>query len=109
MGQRIYPKIGEQLYLRQVRGGGCIEAVKRPYTVIDIRNNRVIIQKAKCIFDPKDNYFNSLPIAIKPSMDGEVLALSWSPKNNHWFCDPYSTGYRQVAFFGKYEYFPYLD
>lgn len=107
---KTYPSIGAKLYLHQRTGSYYVDLVKRPYTVIDIKSNKVTIQAAKCILDPNDNYYDSLPIEIKADPNGEILELHWAPKKACWQIDKFKTGYPEIAVFTEsYEYYPYLD
>lgn len=112
--EKVYPKVGDGLYLSQ-RGKsyGLITSVKRPYTVISVSDNEIIIQEDKCIFDPNDNYFDSMPIRIEPCSEGKKVVLHWSDTihGGCWWAYKDSTGkdYPMVAFFNGRQYFPYLD
>lgn len=106
--QKFYPEVGTPLYLSQRTGDYYVDLVKVPYTVVGINRGRIIIQSANCIF-PKNSHFNTLPSYIIPDDEGEILELSWSRKKGMWQNDKYQTGYPYYAYFGKYEYYPYLN
>lgn len=123
---KVYPNIGDKLYLKQVNSSYYCNLVKRPYTVVKIEGGHVYVQACKLIapvYHCSDHPHNSQPelegkrvffydtVAEKIEEDpnGEIEKLSWSPKKQRWQVDRYKTGYPEVAFFGKWEHFPYLD
>lgn len=108
MAAKFFPKIGDELYLQPNTGDYWADAVKRPYTVIDVRSNVVVVQACTCIFNGPQ-FFDSLPEKIIPNENGLVLELHWAPKKQVWQIDRFKTGYPDIAHFGKYEYFPYLN
>lgn len=103
-----YPEIGTQLYLQQETGNYYVDMVKWPYTVIDVRNGKVIIQSAKLNF-PTPSYYDTLPDSIEEDKEGDILELTYSRKKKMWQIDRYKTGYPSYAYFGKWEYTPYLN
>ena len=105
---RIYPNIGDKLYLQQRTGNYYVDLCKNPYTVIGIEKGQVIIQEAQLIFNGP-RYYDTVADEIKPDPNGEILKLNWSPKKQCWLIDRYGTGYPQYAYFGTYEHQPYLD
>ena len=46
---------------------------------------------------------------IEEDPEGEVLELSWAPKKGVWQIDKYHTGYPEFAFFGEWDFKPYLN
>ena len=82
--------------------------VKSPYTVIGIEKGQVVIQSCKLIFNGP-RYYDTLADEIVEDKEGEVLKLNWSEKKQRWQIDKYKTGYPQFAFFGTWEYQPYLN
>lgn len=106
--EKIYPKIGDQLYLSQRTGNMWVDEVKNPYTVIDVTPSKVKIQACELIFDGP-RYYDSLPSQIRENTHGEILELNWAPKKKRWQVDKYKTGFPYIAYFGKWEYAPYLN
>lgn len=118
-----YPKVGDELYLQQTTVLGYAGDVKTPYTVVKVLPRKVVIQSCKYIWpvyhsingDRADlegqrvQFFDTLPEKILPDTDGDILILTWSTKYQRWQIDKYGTGYPSYAYFGKYEYWPYLD
>ena len=105
---KFYPEIGTPLYLSQKTGRYYVDIVKTPYTVIGTNHGKVQIQECKLIFTGP-RYYDTLPDDIKPDPNGEILELSWAPKNERWQIDKYKTGYPSIAYFGEAKYQPYLD
>lgn len=123
---KTYPEIGTPLYLHQRTGDDWVDRCKYPYTVIGHKNGKIQIQSCTLIapiYHCEDNplanrpelegqrvfFYNTVAESIEPNPDGEVLELSWAPKKRRWQVDTYKTGYPQIANFGKYEHFPYLN
>lgn len=129
MSEKFYPEVGTPLYLKQINSSYYCNMVKRPYTVIDVKPNKILIQSAEIIYpvfhyDPefmsdyykqfdgkRIGFFDTLDEFIIEDKTGIIEELHWSAKKDGWFkadngrIDTYSP----KAFFGKYEYFPYLD
>ena len=106
---KVYPKIGEKLYLSQRTGDYYVDMVKTPYTVVGFFMGKVLVQEAECIF-PKPRYYDTLPLEIKANPQGNIIALNWSPKHKTWQYNTIShAGYPEYAHFGNWEYFPYLN
>lgn len=106
-------KVGMGLFLRQEgRSYGCCAEVKSPYTVIAVQDDEILIQAYKMEWN-NGHYYNSMPSAILPDPEGEIVALHYSNKisGGAWWAYKRSTGrdYPLVAHFGKAEYYPYLD
>lgn len=123
---RIYPKVGEKLYLYQRTGNYYVDMVKTPYTVIGTNRGKVQIQSCKliapvyhCVGNPyldrpdlegqRVFFYDTVAESIEPDPKGEILELNWSPKHQTWQIDRYNTGYPEYAKFGSYEHQPYLD
>ena len=104
------PPVGTRLYLSQRTGNPWVDMVKKPYTVVRIINDKkIVIQEAKCEF-PTPRYYDSLPINIKEDEDGDILELNWAPKKHKWQYKSFpSDSYPYYAYFGRWEYQPYLD
>lgn len=107
MNRIIYP-VGTQLFLSQRTGDMCIDLIKIPYTVIGDKGGKLIIQSAKCNF-PEECYFDTLPLSIEEDKDGDVVELTWHPKKKMWGTTGGDEDYPYYAYFGKYEYFPYVN
>ena len=124
--KKFYPEAGTQLYLQQKTGNCYIDMVKTPYTVIGARRGKVLIQSCKliapvyhCVGDPyldrpdlegqRVFFYDTVAESIEPDPNGDVLELNWSPKYGRWQIDRYKTGYPEIAHFGKYEHYPYID
>lgn len=105
---KVFPKVGDKLYLQQHTGNQFVDAVKRPYTVIAVTPTFIQIQACKLIFN-KPQHYDTLPDRIEADTNGEVLKLYWAPSKGKWQIDKYKSGYPQYAHFGRWEYFPYLD
>lgn len=108
MNEKYYPQIGDHLYLSQRTGNQYVDMVKRPYTVISVSKSKITIQSAKLIFNGPQ-YYDTLPDDIVEDKEGEILILNWAPKRGRWQNDEYKTGYPSIAYFGRWEYFPYLN
>ena len=124
--EKFYPEVGTPLFLYQRTGSYYVDSVKRPYTVIGIKNGKVQIQGCKYIWpiyhcegnpylDRPDLegqrvcFYDTIPEKIEPDEHGEILELTWAPKKGMWQIDQFKTGYPEYAKFGSYEYYPYLD
>lgn len=105
---KVFPKVGDKLYLSQRTGNAWVDMVRRPYTVVGITKSKVIIQECKLVFNGV-RYYDTLPDEILEDKNGEILELNWAPKKERWQIDKYHTGYPEIAFFGYWDYQPYLD
>lgn len=106
--RRYYPEVGTPLYLQSRCGDSWVDRVKTPYTVIQVTKRNIFIQSCNLVFKG-DRYYDTLPDEILPDSEGEILRLSWAPSKGVWQIDKYHTGYPEYAYFGKYEYAPYLN
>ena len=106
--EKVIPEVGTKLYLSQRTGDYWVDMVKRPYTVVGYRGGKLLIQEAKCNF-PNPCYYDTLPISIEEDREGEILELRWAPKKGRWQIDKYHTGYPEIAFFGRWQFQPYLN
>ena len=106
--QKVYPNIGDQLYLRQFTGNGWVDMVKRPYTVIEVGPSKVVVQECKLIFNGP-RYFDTVADDIIPDPNGRVEELTWHPKRGLWGTKGRESDYPEYAIFGNYEHQPYLD
>lgn len=124
--EKFYPEVGTHLFLSQRTGNYYVDMVKRPYTVIGVNKNHVIIQECKLIapiyhctgnpcYDRPDLegqrvfFYNTVAESIEEDKEGRILSLNWAPKKGHWQIDEFHTGYPQIATFGKWVHFPYLN
>lgn len=108
MEQKL-PKVGDQLFLSQITGDDYVDMVKIPYTVIAVNNKCITIQSAKCIF-PEKRHYDTLALDIIEDKEGVIKKLYFSKNKNRWQHKCYKGDtYPYYAFFGKYEYFPYLN
>ena len=106
--EKFYPQVGDKLYLSQRTGNCWVDMVKTPYTVIAVDKNHVTIQECELIFSGP-RYYDTLADDIKEDPHGEILVLNWAPKRGCWQIDKYKTGYPDIAYFGRWEFQPYLD
>lgn len=104
---KYVPKVGDRLYTYTPCNSYYVNAVKKPWTVIEVRGNVCIVQAAECIFEPPV-YYDTLPVSIVADPSGRTMKLRWSEKYQRWQESP-NQGYPRVAVFGEYEYYPYLD
>ena len=124
--EKFIPEIGTPLYLHQRTGDYYVDMVKRPYTVIGYYKGKLRIQECKltppvyhCVGNPRLDrpdlegqrvwFYNTIAETIEPDPNGEIIELNWATKKKRWQIDEYHTGYPQIANFGKYEHYPYLN
>lgn len=125
--EKTYPKKGDKLFLRQFTGSYYIDAIKRPYTVIDVSTTKVTIQSCELIYpmfkyDPEtmsDYYkqfdgkrvafYDTVAENILPDPNGRIEILTWHSKRGMWGTEGPDSNYPQYAIFGKYMHSPYLD
>lgn len=107
MNRVIYP-VGTKLFLSQRTGDMCIDMIKTPYTVIGYKNNKLIIQSAKCNF-PEECYFDTMPISMEEDKEGDIIELTYHNRKGRWGTEGRDRDYPYYAFFGSWEYFPYLN
>ena len=105
---KIYPKVGDKLYLSQHTGNDWVDMVKRPFTVISVANNKITIQECKLIFNGPV-YYNTIANAIEEDLEGRVEELTWHKKRNLWGTKGKDSDYPQYAYFGEWRHQPYLD
>lgn len=113
VNQKPTVHVGEELYMCQEgRSYGYSAEVKNAYTVIAVSDNEILVRECDYEWD-NGKYYNSMPSKILPSKHGEVIPLHWSNtiSGGCWWAYKNSTGrdYPEVAHFGRYEYYPYLD
>lgn len=118
---------GQELYLRQFTGSYYIDIVKRPYTVIQINRDSILVQRAKLIYpifkynsETMDEYYkqfdgervcfyDTVAESIEPNPRGEIIKLVYHPKRDMFGTPGSDRNYPEYAIFGKYEHQPYLD
>ena len=86
MSEKIFPNVGDHLYLRQRTGNMWVDEVKRPYTVINVTPSKVAVQACELIFNGP-RYYDTLPDEIREDKNGEILELVWAPKKQRWQID----------------------
>lgn len=123
---KTFPKVGEQLYLQQITGDSWVDMVKRPYTVIGVNKNEVVVQEAKCIWPiyhccgnpnldvpelegQRVQFYDTLAESIEEDPFGQIKVLTWHSKRNKWGTKGRDSDYPSYAYFGKYAYQPYLN
>ena len=124
--EKYIPKVGEHLYLRQRTGDYYNDLVKNPYTVIEVKGNKVVIQACKLtppVYHYNGNpalgredldgqrvwFYNTVAEIIEEDSNGEVVTLHYAPKKQQWQIDRYHTGYPEFAVFGEWKHCPYLN
>lgn len=125
--EKTFPKVGDQLYLRQFTGSYYVDMVKRPYTVIEVTPTKVVVQSAKLIFpifkyDPKTmsdyykefdgkrvSFYDTVAESIEEDPEGRIEELTWHGRKGLWGTPGPDSEYPEYAIFGKYEHQPYLD
>ncbi len=108
MSEKIYPNVGDHLYLSQHTGNMWVDEVRNPYTVIKVTPKHVTVQECKLIFNGP-RYYDTLPDRIEENPEGRCYDLNWAPKKKRWQIDRYNSGYPQIAHFGEWDYAPYLN
>lgn len=106
--EKIFPKVGDKLYLRQFTRNDWVDMVKRPYTVIEVTDSKVMIQECELVFNGP-RYYDTLPDKIVEDKNGRIEELTWHPKRKMWGTKGREEDYPQYAVFGSWEFQPYLD
>lgn len=124
---KTYPQVGDKLYLRQFTGNDCVDSVKRPYTVIEVTNSKVVVQACEYIWpiyhctgnphmDRPDlegqrvQFYDTIPEVILPDENGFTYELTWHSKRGRWGTKGRDEDYPRYAIFTKdYVYSPYLN
>lgn len=106
--EKYLPKVNDKLYIRQKTDNYWVDSVKRPYTVIEVNDNTVIIQACKLIFNGPA-YYDTLPDKIEADPNGKTMKLRWSDKKQRWQESPTRGSYPYIAVFGSWEFEPYLN
>lgn len=101
------PVVGEKLYTYTPCNMYYVRAVRNPYTVASVKGDTIIIREARPVFlGPR--YFNTLADYIEDDPNGRTKKFRWSEKKQRWQESP-AGSYPEVAVFGEWDYFPYLD
>lgn len=101
------PIVGEKLYTYTPCNAYYVRAVRNPFTVESVRGDTIIVRAARPVFLGV-RYFDTLPDYIEDDPDGERKKFRWSEKKQRWQESP-AGSYPEVAVFGGWDYFPYLD
>lgn len=102
---KFLPKVGDKLYLRQDTGNEWIDMVHKPYTVVKVSEDAIVVQECKLIFYGT-RYYDTLPDEIEDDPYGETKILHWDCKKSRWQGNDYC---RDIAVFGRWDYQPYLN
>lgn len=102
---KFLPKVGDKLYLRQDTGNEWIDMVHKPYTVVKVSEDVIVVQECKLIFYGT-RYYDTLPDEIEEDPYGETKILHWDCKKGYWKGNNYC---RDIAVFGRWDYQPYLN
>ena len=107
--EKFYPQVGDKLYLSQRTGSYYVDAVRKPYTVVEVTKSMVKVQECKCIFSGP-RYYDTLPDSIEDDPSGKIVDLRWAPKRGVWQdASEGKNSYPEIAFFGEWDFYPYLD
>lgn len=127
MTEKYYPKVGDQLYLRQFTGNYYIDMVKRPYTVIDVTPTTIKVQECNliapiyhCVGNPRLDrpdlegqrvfFYDTVAETIEEDPNGQIEELTWHRKRGLWGTKGPDSNYPEYAIFGEgWKHFPYLD
>ena len=101
------PQVGEHLYTWTPCNSYYVAAVRRPWTVENVHGNYCVVRSANPVFIGPRHY-DSLPAHIEDDPNGILLKLRWNEKKKRWQESP-AGSYPQVAVFGEWDYYPYLD
>lgn len=101
------PTVGEKLYIYTPCNSYYVAAIRNPYTVESVNENKITIRAARPVFYGA-RYYDSFPDTIVDDPNGERLTFRYSEKKNRWQESPART-YPRVAVFGKWDFYPYLD
>ena len=99
MTNKTYPKVGDHLYLSTLSGDFYGDLVRRPYTVVEVNKGIIKVQKCQLIFNGP-RYYNTMADDIKEDKNGKIEELTWKGRDRD---------YPQYAFFGEWDYYPYLN
>ena len=107
MPTKHIPVPGEKLYTYTPCNAYYVRAVRTPYTVETVKGNVMTIRAAKPVFLGL-RYYDTLPDYIEDDPNGKRKTFRWSEKKQRWQESP-AGSYPEVAVFGDWDYFPYLD
>ncbi len=101
------PTVGEHLYTYTPCNMYYVRAIRNPYTVESVKGNTIVIREAEPVFYGL-RYYDTLPDEIRDNPNGKKKTFRWSEKKQRWQESPCGS-YPEVAVFGEWDYFPYLD
>lgn len=124
--KKYLPKVGDKLYLRQFTGNYYVDMVKRPYTVIEVSPNKVIVQSCKliapvyhCCGNPNLDrpdlegqrvfFYDTVAESIEEDKNGRTRELTWHRGRGLWGTPGPDSEYPAYAIFGEWKHQPYLD
>ena len=105
--KRHEPHVGEHLFTWTPCNSFYVAAVRRPWTVESVNKNYCVVRSAKPVFTGPQ-YYDSMPDHIEEDPQGKLMKLRWNEKKKRWQESP-ADSYPQVAVFGEWDYYPYLD
>ena len=106
-GGKYMPTVGEHLYLQPKPSSSYYASItKRPYTVISVSPREVVIQAARCVYPDGPVYYDTMPIGFEEDPTGRIEKLHWAPKVGKW---QENSVWPNYAYFGEWDYYPYLD
>lgn len=101
------PTVGEKLYTYTPCNSYYVAMIRNPYTVESVKGKTMVIRAAEPIFcGPR--YYDSFPETIVDNPNGKRKTFRWSEKKQRWQESP-ADSYPEVAVFGAWDYYPYLD
>ena len=121
------PKVGDQGYLRQFTHNCWVDEVKRPVTVIEVTDKKVVVQAAKliapvyhCTGNPMMDrpdlegqrvfFYDTVAESIEPDPLGAKQELNWHPKRKLWGTKGRDADYPEYLILGEgYKHQPYLN
>lgn len=101
------PTVGEHLYTFTPCNMYYVRAVRNPYTVETVKGNTITVREARPVFLGV-RYYDTMPDYIVDDENGKRKTFRWSEKKQRWQESP-AGSYPEVAVFGEWDYFPYLD
>ena len=101
------PAVGEKLYTYTPCNSYYVSAVRNPYTVAAVKGNTITVRAARPVFLGV-RYYDTMPDFIEDDPNGRCKTFRWSEKKQRWQESP-AGSYPEVAVFGQWDFFPYLD
>lgn len=101
------PSVGEKLYTYTPCNSYYVSAVRNPYTVAAVKGNTITVRAARPVFLGV-RYYDTMPDFIEDDPNGRIKTFRWSEKKQRWQESP-AGSYPEVAVFGQWDFFPYLD